>query len=192
MRVIAKHQHQFLSKELQILFFSGRMAVFNGVRHLGTIPAAIRTCGLIACPNDIKLCGARVNDLKTINFKTVRIAGMFTTETDKIIDMPSTLQSDLTPVKDYLFCTEKFNDGNVKIIMETVSPKELFSFGFYSRIYNDAQIYDGMRIRKGNSNESLSGDLWIYAFMVIVAVLIVISVIFIYVAQYTNLKLKIT
>lgn len=174
-----------------MLFFSARMAVFNGERHLGTVPATIRTCGLIACPSDVKLCGKRLNNLKAISFKAVRITGVFSTDRETI-DMPSTLHSDLTPVRDYLFCNEKLNDGNTKIVLETISPKELFSFGFYGRICNDGQTYNGIQNREGNSNVNLSGEVWIYIFMAIVAVLIVLCVIFIYVAQYTSLKFKIS
>lgn len=166
------------------------MAVFNGIRHLGHVPATIRTCGLIACPNDVNLCGERVNSMQPISFKTIRITGTFSTE-QYTVDMPSTLRSDLTPVRDYLFCAEKLDDEKIKIIMETTSSKELlFSFGFYSRIYNTMDVYNILRFKEQNVN--LSGETWIYIFMAIVGVLTVFSVIFIYVAQYTHLKLKFT
>lgn len=171
-----------------ISVFSARMAVFNGVRHLGPVTAGIRTCGLLACPSDLALCGRRVNSLQAAYFKRVKITVTFSADGNKF-DMPSTLRSDLKPIKDYSFCVEKIGDGKAKLIMETLSSKELlFSFGFYSRVYN----VDGTPMRMQSTNRNLPGDSWICIFMAIVGALIVISVIFIYYAQRTELKLKFT
>lgn len=157
------------------------------MRKLGPLKGGIRTCGIVACTtNQRHTCADRSQVLKPAQFDSIKISSTLPAD-DNVFYLPSTLQASLTPVSNYMYCNEKLNSKQAKIDMETIFDEEnLLTFGFYGRVYErDVYIADG---RYGK----LSGDDWMKIYIVSVAAAIIASVGFIFYAQRTDLKLKIT
>lgn len=172
---------------MNILLFNFRLAVYDGLRQLGPLKGGIRTCGIVACTiNQRHTCADRSQVLKPAQFDSIKISATLPAD-DKVLYFPSTLQTSLTPVSTYMYCNEKLNSKQTKIDMETVFDEEsLLAFGFYGRVYErDVYLTDGRY-------EKLSGDEWMKIYIVSVAAAIIASVGFIFYAQRTDLKLKIT
>lgn len=166
--------------------FCCRLAVYDGMRHLGPVMAGVRSCGIVACVTDNpSSCAIRSPSLRAAPFAHIKISSIVPGN-ENTFYFPSSLQTTLTPVPNLHYCNEKLSVANAKIIVETVfEERDLLSFGFYARVY-DRDFY----IKA--SGGKLSGDAWMKIFMAAAAASIVASVIFIFFAQKTDLKLKIT
>lgn len=162
------------------------MAVYDGLRHLGPVHGGIRSCGIIACATiDRRTCTDRSSVLKPASFESIQITATFPI-VDNAFYFPTTLQASLTPVLNYLYCNEDVNSKETKIEMETIfDEKNLLSFGFYGRVCSRDFL-----VR--NSYEKLSGDDWMKIFIAAAAAAVIASVIFIFYAQRSDLKLKIS
>lgn len=161
--------------------------MYDGRRHLGPLIGGIRSCGIVACTTKNRhSCASRSTSLKPASFDSIKIFAKVLIEEDNVFYFPTTVQLSLKPVTNYLYCQEDLNAKEAKIEMETVFDEEnILTFGFYGRVYSrDAYVR--------SSNEKLSGNEWMKIFMVSVAIAIVVSVIFIFYAQRTDFKLKIT
>lgn len=157
----------------------------DGTRHLGPVIAGIRSCGVLACvTEDPRTCADRSSLLKPTPFKSIKITSVSPTDAHTFY-FPSTLRTSLTPLRDVFYCNEPVNAKKAKISVETVFEEgSLLSFGFYGRVY-DRDYYLRDRAK-------LSGDDWMKIFMAGAAACTVASVLFIFYAQRTDLKLKIT
>lgn len=162
--------------------------MYDGVRHAGPLYAGIRSCGIMACvTNDRSTCADRASHLKPASFTSIKISSVVPIS-DNTFYFPITLQTSLRPLSSYFYCNERINGDKSKIHMETVSEQEnLLSFGFYGRVYNR-----DYHVQSNVAGGKLSGDDWMKIFMAAAAALIVASVLFIFYAQKTDLKLKIT
>lgn len=161
--------------------------MYDGVRQLGPLVGGIRSCGLIACvTNDRRSCADRSSALKSASFTSIKISSVVPINKNTYY-FPSTLQTSLTPILDYLYCNEELSAQRAKITMESVTEEEnILSFGFYARVYERDHY-----LKKLNDGK-LSGDDWMKIFIGAAAVSVVASVAFIFYAQRTDLKLKIT
>lgn len=140
-----------------MLYFDCRLAVFHGTRLDPVKTIGIRTCGIVACTNEsVPTCGARSSALIPVTFKSISIRGQFYTAPE-ILDLPVTLQTDLTPLNNYIFCSEPHNDENkVKINMATVTEASaILSFGFYGRVYlNDGKELGHLEVDYGSESST--------------------------------------
>lgn len=140
---------------MQHLIFFIRLAVFHGVLEYTPLRAGVRTCSLIACfSNDTTTCG-RSPDSIPLTFKSISITGTFKID-EYIFDQPDTLQTNLQPVDNYLYCAETQDSENVKITISTsVEQKSILSFGIYGRMNNvdgwPVQLYSVAEVSGGIS-----------------------------------------
>lgn len=166
------------------------MAVYDGQRHLGPVSAGVRSCGLVACVSgDRRTCAGRSPKARPQVFTSVSLVGVYDSEdVDDVFTFPATLTTNLAPTKGYFYCERKGSDGKPRVEMSTaVEEKALLAFGFYSRVYSrDVVVVDLSKFEK------LSGDEWMQIFMGSAAFSVVLSVVFIFYAQRTDMKLKFT
>jgi len=112
-----------------------RLVSFSGNRLYGTVEAGVRACGIIQCSNEsISSCGS-VQKSKTV-FSSIEIAATFH-DYQNILIMPSTLDSDLSPLSENWTYYEHVHDDHVHINMVlNGNTNNLVTFGIYSRYFN--------------------------------------------------------
>lgn len=127
------------------------------------------------CANQtIESCGARSDDLIPTTFTSISITGQFKTD-PAILDMPNTLQIDLKPLKEYIFCVEeRKNDYEVKINVSTVREEaSLLSFGFYGRVFvNDGREFGRLEVDYGSESSTT-----VIAIIIVIALLVIAAVV---------------
>lgn len=161
------------------------MAVFNGIRHFGAVTSGIRTCGVVACSTDRKdSCAKVVPSLQPVSFQLIEIIGNFDLIED-VFDMPVALTANLGVLQNYKFCKQRIGFSD-RLLMSVENQKDLFSFGFFGRMYSftEHEIYV-------THYNKVSSNSWLYILMGLTAIFLIMCVIFIYVAQNTELKNKI-
>lgn len=157
--------------------------MFDGLRRLGPIYTGIRACAIVSCAtNNPSSCTDTKLHLKPTPIASIEISS--TVLTSDAFYFPTTLQTSLTPLSSYAYCSEEINGEEAKIQMEAISERHLLTFGFYGRVYG--------RDYYSRSNVGMSGDDWMKIYMAAAAVVTAASVLFIFYAQKTDLKLKIT
>ncbi|KYM88554.1 Vanin-like protein 1 [Atta colombica] len=111
-----------------------RLVVFNGDRFYGDVKAGIRTCSIIQCLNDsVSSCGS-VQESETI-FSNIEIMATFHNYKNNLI-MPSTLNPDLLPLKNWTFLDHTHNDHIHVNMFSNMHTNNLVTFGIYSRNFN--------------------------------------------------------
>lgn len=168
-----------------LYLFLFRLAVYDGLRHLGPVTGGIRSCGIIACvTSNRETCADRSPSLKPISFDSIKIYSTVPANDDTFY-FPSSLQTSITPISNILYCNENLNIREAKIEMETILDEDnLLAFGFYGRVYSRDFL---VRHNYGK----LSGDDWMKIFIGAAGATTVACVIFIFIAQNTDLKHKI-
>ncbi|XP_012278743.1 vanin-like protein 1 [Orussus abietinus] len=115
--------------------FKYRIVAFNGVRKYVVVEAAISVCSLVQCRNDSIVSCGEVGSSDTA-FKSITITGTF--ENDKrVLVMPSTVGSDLLPLRDWTYEEHKHESHVHVTISLNVTTKNVVTFGLYSRNYKD-------------------------------------------------------
>ncbi|XP_025993534.2 vanin-like protein 1 [Solenopsis invicta] len=114
-----------------------RLAVFNGIRRYFTIEANLSVCGIIQCSNDsVSSCGSLQES--EVVFGNIEIEATFENY-ENILIMPSTLNSNLLPLKNWTFY-ELTRDDYVSLKYVSMSLKNninnLVTFGIFSRNFN--------------------------------------------------------
>lgn len=111
-----------------------RLVVFNDIRLYAVVEARVRACGIIQCLNgSVSSCGS-AQDSEMI-FSNIEIAATFHDYKNNLI-MPSTLNSDLLPLKNWTF-NEHTHDDHVHVNMFlNNNTNNLATFGIYSRDFN--------------------------------------------------------
>lgn len=111
-----------------------RLVVFSGIRSYHVIEAHVHACGIIQCSNDsVSSCGS-VQESEMI-FSNIEIAATIHDYKNSLI-MPSTLNPDLLPLKNWIF-NEHTHDDHVHINMIlNKNINNLVTFGIYSRNFN--------------------------------------------------------
>lgn len=130
---------------------------------------------MIACANKTaESCGIYSFDLIPVTFTSISIIGQFKTD-PQILDMPTTLQIDLMPLKEYVFCSEaRMNDNEVKINMTTIGEhSSILTFGFYGRAYID----DGRKLGRLEVDYGSESSTTVIAVILVIALLVVAAVV---------------
>ncbi|KAL6266517.1 hypothetical protein P5V15_003365 [Pogonomyrmex californicus] len=111
-----------------------RLAVFSGTRRYVVVDANICACGVIQCLNDsISSCGS-VQKSETV-FNNIEITTTIHDYENHLI-MPSTLNADIFPLKDWTF-DERIQDNDVHVnIFLNNNTNNLVTFGIYVRNFN--------------------------------------------------------
>lgn len=111
-----------------------RLVVFSGIRRYSVVEANVDACGIIQCSNDsVSSCGS-VQKSEMI-FSNIEIAATFHDYKNNLI-MPSTLNPDLLPLKNWTF-NEHTHDDHVHVNMFlNNNTNNLVTFGIYSRNFN--------------------------------------------------------
>ncbi|XP_012541929.1 vanin-like protein 1 [Monomorium pharaonis] len=111
-----------------------RLVVFNGIRRYVAVKAKVRVCGIVQCSSDSILSCGSVQESNTV-FSNIEIVAKFHNYKNNLI-MPSTLGSDLLPLKDWTF-NEYTHDNNINVNMFLNNDtNNLVTFGIYSRDFN--------------------------------------------------------
>lgn len=134
-----------------------------------------RTCSIFACSNEtVESCGIRSNGLTPATFTSISITGQFKTD-PQIMDMPNTLQIDLKPLKQYVFCSEaRKSDNEVKInVSTTVEQSNILSFGFCGRVF----INDGKELGRLEVDYGSESSTTVAAVIIVIALLVVAAVV---------------
>lgn len=158
-----------------MLHFCCRLAVFHGTRLSPEKTLGIRTCGIVACANDsVASCGIRSSVLTPATFTSISISGQFYTAPE-ILDLPVTLQTDLTPLNNYMFCSEP-RDGENKVKINVATAAEasaVLSIGFYGRVYfNDGRELGRLEVDYGSESSTT-----VIAVVVVIVLLLVAAVV---------------
>lgn len=89
--------------------------------------------------------------------------------------MPSTLQTDLKPLRNYIFCSEpRKNDNEVKINMSTTTETSIIlSFGFFGRVF----INDGRELGRLEVDYGSESSTTVIAIIIVIALLVLAAVV---------------
>lgn len=126
-----------------------------------------------------------------VTFTSISVTGQFKTD-PQILDMPTTLQVDLKPLKEYIFCSEaRKNDNEVKINVTTVGESStILTFGFYGRVFGN----DGRKLGRLEVDYGSESSTTVIAVIIVVALLVVAAVVGFLLykrrAKYSNFKLN--
>lgn len=133
--------------------FHYRLTAFYGVTKVSlTKTIGLRNCGLVACLNESEsTCGGRhAQPPIGVTFRSISVRGNFNTK--DFHGQPATLNFDMKPSTDYMYCTKTTND-DLEISLSTTRPhNSLLTFGIVGRAFN----YDDSAVRvisKANVND---------------------------------------
>ncbi|KAF2897745.1 hypothetical protein ILUMI_08431 [Ignelater luminosus] len=133
--------------------YAYKLTAFFGVTKVSlTKTIGLRNCGLIACLNESESsCGGRhTQPLIGVTFKSISVRGNF--DTKDFHGQPATLNFDMNPSTDYMYCTKTANDEQ-EISLSTTRPhNSLLTFGIVGRAFN----HDDSAVRvisKANVND---------------------------------------
>lgn len=111
-----------------------RLVVFSGIRHYSDVEGRISVCGLIQCSNDsISSCGS-VQESEMV-FSNIEIVTTLHDYKNKLI-MPSTLNSDLFPLKDWIFDKHTHDDHVHVHMFLNKNTSNVITFAIYTRDFN--------------------------------------------------------
>ncbi|KAL6266516.1 hypothetical protein P5V15_003364 [Pogonomyrmex californicus] len=112
-----------------------RLAVFNDIRHHVAAEAALHACGIIQCSNDSISSCVSVQKSETV-FNNIEITATIHDYKNHLI-MPSTLNTDIFPLKDWTFNQHIHNDHvHISMSLNNNNTKNLVTFGIFSRNFN--------------------------------------------------------
>lgn len=113
-----------------------RLVVFSGTREYGITDASVSTCGIIQCLNEtIASCVSTPKDSETV-FNKMEITAKFE-DYKNILIMPSTLGSDLLPLKRWAY-EEHTHDNHVHVTISlNNSINNVVTFGLYARTFHE-------------------------------------------------------
>lgn len=112
-----------------------------------------------------------------LTFTNIIIRGTFQSS-EYIFDQPATLQTDLRPVDNYMYCAENKDDkGQVKITVATsVEQNAILAFGFYGRMHdNDGKPLRSYTVAEISGGISVSGILIPAVFIAILLIALFIG-----------------
>lgn len=111
-----------------------RLVVFNGIRRYFNIEGRISVCSLIQCSNDsVSSCGSAQES--EMIFSNIEIMTTFHHYKNNLI-MPSTLNPDLLPLKNWIFDKHIHDDHvHVHMILNN-NTNNVVTFGIYTRDFN--------------------------------------------------------
>ncbi|XP_031334120.1 vanin-like protein 2 [Photinus pyralis] len=115
-----------------------KLAVFNGGKHVLKESIGVRACSLVACLNESSSsCGERSNDPPNgVVFETIFVKGNFK-NIRNAQDSPTTLNHNLQPIHNFVFCRKAINESRVVATIATTNQTNLLTFGIFGRVFDN-------------------------------------------------------